>query len=232
MPPELTTAYFADPTAHGAPPGAVHGIFNVPAAAIILSLTALLVRGTREVDAVQQHHRRDQGHGRADGDRVRRRAISTTPIGRRSFPTTPASSAISAGAAWCAARRWCSSPISASTPSRPRRRRRIIRSGTCRSALSARSIICTILYIAVAAVATGVVNYKELGVPDPMALVMDRTGVSWLAWAVKFGALAGLTTAILVLLYGQTRDLLRHGAGWPAAADLREAAPNTGARPP
>jgi len=66
-------------------------------------------------------------------------------------------------------------------------------------------IICTILYIAVAAVATGVVNYKELGVPDPMALVMDRTGVSWLAWAVKLGALAGLTTAILVLLYGQTR---------------------------
>ncbi len=38
-----------------------------------------------------------------------------------------------------------------------------------------------------------------------MALVMDRTGVSWLAWAVKLGALAGLTTAILVLLYGQTR---------------------------
>ena len=70
-------------------------------------------------------------------------------------------------------------------------------------------IICTILYVAVAAVATGVVNYKELGVPDPMALVMDRTGVSWLAWAVKLGTPAGLTTAILVLLYGQTRMPLR-----------------------
>jgi basic amino acid/polyamine antiporter, APA family len=66
-------------------------------------------------------------------------------------------------------------------------------------------VICTILYIAVAAVATGVVSYKELGVPDPMALVMDRTGVAWLAWVVKLGALAGLTTAILLLLFGQTR---------------------------
>ena len=66
-------------------------------------------------------------------------------------------------------------------------------------------IICTILYVAVAAVATGVVNYTELGVPDPMAVVVDHTGVKWLAWVVKFGALAGLTTAILALLYGQTR---------------------------
>jgi APA family basic amino acid/polyamine antiporter len=66
-------------------------------------------------------------------------------------------------------------------------------------------IICTVLYVAVAAVATGVVNYRDLGVPDPMAVVVDHTGVTWLAWVVKLGALAGLTTAILALLYGQTR---------------------------
>jgi APA family basic amino acid/polyamine antiporter len=66
-------------------------------------------------------------------------------------------------------------------------------------------VICTILYVAVAAVATGVVSYKELGVPDPIALAMDHTGVAWLSWVVKLGALAGLTTAILVLLFGQTR---------------------------
>jgi APA family basic amino acid/polyamine antiporter len=66
-------------------------------------------------------------------------------------------------------------------------------------------VICTILYIAVAAVATGVVPYKELGVPDPIALAMDHTGITWISWAVKFGALAGLTTAMLVLLFGQTR---------------------------
>ena len=48
-------------------------------------------------------------------------------------------------------------------------------------------------------------NYKELGVPDPIALVMDHTGKPWVSWVVKIGALAGLTTAILVLLFGQTR---------------------------
>ena len=66
-------------------------------------------------------------------------------------------------------------------------------------------VICTVLYIAVAAVATGIVPYKELGVPDPIALAMDRTGVPFITWVVKFGALAGLTTAMLVLLFGQTR---------------------------
>jgi APA family basic amino acid/polyamine antiporter len=66
-------------------------------------------------------------------------------------------------------------------------------------------IVCTILYVAVAAVATGVVSYRDLNVPDPIALAMDHTGVTWISWVVKFGALAGLTTAILVLLFGQTR---------------------------
>ena len=55
-------------------------------------------------------------------------------------------------------------------------------------------IICTVLYIAVAAVATGIVPYTELGVPDPIALAMDRTGVNWISWIVKLGALAGLTS--------------------------------------
>ncbi len=46
----------------------MHGLFNVPAAAIILILTALLARGTRESIAVQQHHRLDQGDGGAGRD--------------------------------------------------------------------------------------------------------------------------------------------------------------------
>ena len=66
-------------------------------------------------------------------------------------------------------------------------------------------VICTILYVAVSAVATGIVPYKELGVPDPIAVAMDRTGIPLITWVVKFGALAGLTTAMLVLLFGQTR---------------------------
>ncbi len=66
-------------------------------------------------------------------------------------------------------------------------------------------IICTVLYIGVSAVATGIVSYKQLGVPDPIALAMDHTGLPFITWIVKFGALAGLTTAMLTLLFGQTR---------------------------
>ncbi len=76
--------------------------------------------------------------------------------------------------------------------------------------------ICTILYILMALVITGVVPYKELGVPDPVAVGIDRIaelralspGVTLaLTFAVKLGALAGLTSVILVLLMGQTRVL-------------------------
>ncbi|MEJ8855755.1 amino acid permease [Variovorax robiniae] len=66
-------------------------------------------------------------------------------------------------------------------------------------------IICTALYVAVAAVLTGLVPYTKLNVPDPIALGVDVIGKPWLSLLIKFGALAGLTTVILVLLYGQSR---------------------------
>ncbi|MDR0830463.1 MAG: amino acid permease [Prevotellaceae bacterium] len=68
-------------------------------------------------------------------------------------------------------------------------------------------IICTILYIAVALVLTGIVNYKYLDVPAPIALAIDRVGssLSWLQIIVKVGAIAGLSSVVLVLLYGQSR---------------------------
>ena len=50
---------------------------------------------------------------------------------------------------------------------------------------------CTIIYIVVAAVLTGIVPYRELGVPDPIALAIDRLGMPVLATLVKVGALAG-----------------------------------------
>lgn len=74
--------------------------------------------------------------------------------------------------------------------------------------------ICTAIYILMALVMTGVVPYKELGVPDPVAVGVDRI-VSLRGWSegaqktlsfsVKFGALMGLTSVILVLMLGQTR---------------------------
>ena len=66
-------------------------------------------------------------------------------------------------------------------------------------------IVCTLLYIAVAAVITGVVPFPRLDVADPIAVAIDAIGLPALALVVKFAALAGLTTVILVLLFGQSR---------------------------
>ena len=66
-------------------------------------------------------------------------------------------------------------------------------------------IICTILYVLVSAVLTGLVPYTELSVPDPIAKAVDVIGMTWFSVLIKIGALAGLTTVILVLLYGQSR---------------------------
>lgn len=65
--------------------------------------------------------------------------------------------------------------------------------------------ISTALYIAVAAVLVGIVPYRELNVPAPIGLAVDRIGLPWLSFLIEVGALVGITTAILVLLYGQSR---------------------------
>ena len=65
--------------------------------------------------------------------------------------------------------------------------------------------ICTILYIATCAVLVGIVPYAQLDVPAPIALAADKMGLPWFAFVVKIGAIAGLSSVMLVLLYGQTR---------------------------
>jgi APA family basic amino acid/polyamine antiporter len=66
-------------------------------------------------------------------------------------------------------------------------------------------IICTILYILTCAVLVGVVPYTDLNVAAPIAVAVDKMGLPWFAMLVKVGAFAGLTSVMLVLLYGQTR---------------------------
>jgi APA family basic amino acid/polyamine antiporter len=66
-------------------------------------------------------------------------------------------------------------------------------------------VICTILYCLGAIVLTGVVNYKQLDVPDPVAVAIDAMGKSWLSGFVKLGAIAGLSSVILVMLLSQPR---------------------------
>lgn len=66
-------------------------------------------------------------------------------------------------------------------------------------------LICTLLYILVSGIATGVMSYKELNVPDPIAVVADRAGLGWISTFIKLGAIAGLSSVILVMLMGQSR---------------------------
>ncbi|HEX5481019.1 MAG TPA: amino acid permease [Terriglobia bacterium] len=66
-------------------------------------------------------------------------------------------------------------------------------------------IICTILYILVALVLTGLASYTRLNVADPIALGVDVTGVQWGSFLVKIGAIGGLTSTMLVMLLGQSR---------------------------
>jgi APA family basic amino acid/polyamine antiporter len=66
-------------------------------------------------------------------------------------------------------------------------------------------VICTILYVLVAIVLTGVVPYSQLSVPDPIAVGIDALGMTWLSPIVKLGAIAGLSSVILVMLLGQPR---------------------------
>jgi APA family basic amino acid/polyamine antiporter len=65
--------------------------------------------------------------------------------------------------------------------------------------------ICTVLYIAVALVLTGVVHYSRLDVAAPVAVGIDATGTAWGSLLVKVGAIAGTSTVMLVTLLGQSR---------------------------
>lgn len=66
-------------------------------------------------------------------------------------------------------------------------------------------IICTVLYVLVGFVLTGIVPYDQLNVPEPIAVGVDKIGLTWLSPIVKLGAIAGLSSVIVVMLLGQTR---------------------------
>ncbi len=81
-------------------------------------------------------------------------------------------------------------------------------------------VVCTLIYMAVAAVMTGVVPYLQLASPAPVAVAIDRMGLEWadlplaaapggelnmISFLIKVGAVTGLSSVMLVLCYGQTR---------------------------
>jgi APA family basic amino acid/polyamine antiporter len=83
--------------------------------------------------------------------------------------------------------------------------------------------VCTVLYILVSTVLTGLVPYSTLNVGAPVAVGIDATGVSWGSMLVKIGAVFGLATVMLVMLLGQTRvfySMSKDGLLWKWASAI------------
>ena len=90
--------------------------------------------------------------------------------------------------------------------------------------------ICTVLYVIVSLVLTGIAKYTELNTAAPMADALKLVGYDWIASLVSLGALAGLTTVILILMMGQSRVLFamsrdRLLPGWLSSVHPRYGTP-------
>jgi len=69
-------------------------------------------------------------------------------------------------------------------------------------------IICTILYILVSAVLTGMVPYKEINIDAPVVDAFKRAGLVWMQYLVAAGAMTGITSVLLVMMLSQPRVML------------------------
>jgi APA family basic amino acid/polyamine antiporter len=68
--------------------------------------------------------------------------------------------------------------------------------------------LCTVLYIAVAAVLTGMVPYDKIDIDAPLAHAFSRLGLPWAHFLISIGALTGITSVLMVLLLSQPRIML------------------------
>jgi APA family basic amino acid/polyamine antiporter len=66
-------------------------------------------------------------------------------------------------------------------------------------------LICTVIYVAVAAVLVGIIPWQELGVADPLPTALAFIKLDWAAGVVSFGAVVAMTAVLLVFQYGQPR---------------------------
>jgi basic amino acid/polyamine antiporter, APA family len=83
--------------------------------------------------------------------------------------------------------------------------------------------VCTVLYIIVSGLLTATVHYSRLNVGAPVSLAMREIGVKWGSYVVNAGALAGLSTVMLVMLLGQSRvfySMAHDGLLWKWAGDI------------
>lgn len=84
-------------------------------------------------------------------------------------------------------------------------------------------VICTVLYVLITLVLTGMVNYKELGVDDPLAYVFQKVDMNFIAGIISVSAVVAITSALLVYQLGQPRiwmTMSRDGLLWPRFAKI------------
>jgi APA family basic amino acid/polyamine antiporter len=92
--------------------------------------------------------------------------------------------------------------------------------------------ICTVIYVIVGAVLTGMVPYQQLAVADPLAKALELAGYSRVGWLVAFGAVVSMSAVLLVFQYGQPRiffAMARDGLlpEWAARVDVKTRIPYT-----
>jgi len=95
--------------------------------------------------------------------------------------------------------------------------------------LLATVLISTVLYVAIGIVMTGLVPYRELNVPDPLAVAINEAGSSldWLETLVDVAAIVGLAATVLVTFYGQTRIFMRMASDGMLPDALGRVSPQT-----
>ena len=177
--------------------------FNLPAFLIALVITAILVVGHQRERAVQRHDRRDQSGGRAVRDRaglsLHQHAPTGARTGTRTRPTASPESEQGAAYIFFAYIGFDAVSTTAQEAKNPQRDLPI--------GMIASLAICTVLYIAVAGVLTGMVHWQQINIEAPVARAFLDRGLTTASHIITLGALAGLTSVMLVMLLGQTRVL-------------------------
>jgi APA family basic amino acid/polyamine antiporter len=92
--------------------------------------------------------------------------------------------------------------------------------------------VCTVIYVIVGAVLTGMVRYDQLAVADPLARALELAGYGGVGWLVALGAVVSMSAVLLVFQYGQPRiffAMARDGLlpAWAARVDRRTRIPYT-----
>ncbi len=188
------------------------GILNVPAAVIILIITGLLVKGTRESGTVNAVIVAVKicvviffiviGVGHIDPANYHLPAGPATGAGGY-FPFGWAG--VFGGAAFIFFAYIGFDAVS-TTAEEAKNPSRDLPFGIIASLL-----ICTVLYILVVIVLDGMVPFNQLNVASPVAYAVIHAGMGWAAFIISLGAIAGLTTVLLVMMFGQSRIIFSMG---------------------